>query len=426
MSVAFGFLVSIIISRMLGPEGRGIYSLAMLFSGVLVTFTNMGINAATVYYTAKNKYPSKEVFGNNLTLASAISVFTMAIGLIGIIFFRDNFFPGVGSEYLFLSLCSVPFSVNFEFLSHILVGLQKLTVYNSIILLQSFLFLTSLGIFVIGLDFCIKGALASQILSFLIAGLVLCYVLYRKTQGIIFKPNKAYLRDVLHYGFRSHLGSLVSFLHYRVDLFLINIFLNPVAVGFYSVAVTLAEGMLLISRSIGTALFPRLASEADSESLRTLTALICRNVLFVASTIAVLLCLLSNWLIVMFYSRTFVESIQPFRILLIGVVAMSGHGILVYYLMATGRPILVSYVTAVSVVINAILNVVWIPCRGIVGAAWSSTISYSIAFIISLALYAKLSGSSPKDVIFPQRADLLLYVNLLSKLRNRVCSVLAR
>ena len=124
-SVILGLVISVIIARALGPEGRGVYSLAILLPGLLVTFTNLGINPATVFYVAKKKYSLKEVFGNNILLTILISIFTIFIGLIIIPCFRNELFPGVGNEYLLLALCLIPFPLFFDFISHILVGMQK-------------------------------------------------------------------------------------------------------------------------------------------------------------------------------------------------------------------------------------------------------------------------------------------------------------
>jgi O-antigen/teichoic acid export membrane protein len=416
-SVILGLVISVIIARALGPEGRGVYSLAILLPGLLVTFTNLGINPATVFYVARKKYPPKEVLGNNIILTILISILTISIGLIIIRRFHNELFPGVGNEYLLLALGLIPFPLLFDFVSHILVGMQKIKAYNVFHLLQSFLFLISIGVLLLGFQFGIKAAISAQIISFFLAGTALFVFVRKETQGVFLRPNRQYLKDVPFYGVRAHLGGVISFLHYRTDLFLINIFLNPFAVGLYSVAVALAEGMWLISRSVGTVLFPKLASERDSESLKLFTPLVCRHVLIIAFSVAVLLFFFGHWLIVLLYSETFLGSIQPFRILLIGAVAVSGHSVLVYFLMATGRPMLVSYITGISLILNIILNVIWIPHWGIIGAAWATTVSYSAMFMISLFVYSKISGNAMKDTVIPQKSDFQNYANLVLSIK---------
>lgn len=52
---------SIIIARVLGPEEKRIYTMAILFPTVSIIFTNLGIGPASVYYIGKKKYPPKKV-----------------------------------------------------------------------------------------------------------------------------------------------------------------------------------------------------------------------------------------------------------------------------------------------------------------------------------------------------------------------------
>lgn len=418
LTVIFGVGITIIIARTLGPEGQGIYSLAILLPILLITFTSFGIGIATVFYIGKKKYSPQEIFGNNIIFTILISLFTILIGLATIFFFSSKLFPGVEKEYLFLALSLIPLALFFDIISHILLGLQNFKKYNIISFLQSLLFLILVGILLLGLHFGIKAAISAQILSFLLVGVVLFLFTKKETEGIFFKLNTRYFKDAFSYGFKVHLGWIFSFLHYRVDLFLINIFINPIAVGFYYVAAKLAEGIWLISRSASVVLFPKVASETNEKSLKEFTPLVCRNSLLITLLIAVLLFVFGHWLIVLFYSKDFLESIQPFRILLIGTIAIGGRMILANDLIARGKPMLNTYIAGISVLLNIVLNILWIPKWGIAGAAWATAVSYSVMFIITVFVYNRISGNKIKDIILPKKSDLIFYKNILLSIRK--------
>lgn len=70
------------------------------------------------------------------------------------------------------------------------------------------------------------------------------------------------------------------------------------------------------------------------------------------------------------------------------------------------------------VILNIILNILWIPKFGILGAAWATAVSYSIAFIITVFIYDKISGNKFKDVIFFKKSDFLFYKNLLLSIKD--------
>ena len=76
-----------------------------------------------------------------------------------------------------------------------------------------------------------------------------------------------------------------------------------------------------------------------------------------------------------------------------------------------GRPILNTYIGMLTLAINVVLNLVWIPKYAITGSAWASTVSYSAQRVSSLFLYCRLSGDHCHwtKVLLPQRGDWALY-----------------
>lgn len=418
LTVVFGIGISAIIARVLGPEKQGIYSLVILLPALLVIFTNFGVAPAAVFYISRKEYSAKEVFGNNVIFTVIISALTMLIGWAIVFFFGFELFPGVEKVYLFLALFLIPFSLFSDFISHVLLGLQKITKYNIISFLQSLCFLLLVAVLLWWLNFGIKMAILAQIFSFLFCGIILFFFVKKETQGISVKFDKQYFKNALSYGLKTHLGSIFSFLHYRVDLLLLNFFINPIAVGFYAVSARLAEGIWLLSFSAATVLFPKVAAETDKQRLKELTPLVCRNVLFVTSLIVVPLFILARLVIVFFYSEKFLDSVQIFQILLIGTLFISGWRILANDIIARGKPMVNTYITGFSLALNIILNIVLIPLWGITGAAWTTTISYLAMFIITVFVYGKISGNTLKEIIIFQRSDLKFYKNIFLHLKN--------
>lgn len=418
VTTIFTIVITIIIARVLGPKGQGIYSLVILFPVILLIFTSFGINQATVFFIGKKKYSPKEIFGNNIIFNILISVFTILIGLVTIFFFSEKFFPGVEKKYLFLALSLIPFSLFFNLGSHILLGLQKIKKYNIISFLRSIFFLILIGILLLGFHFGITAAVSAQIFSFLVMGIVLFFLTKKETNGISLKFNKDYCKKSFLYGAKIHLGSIFHFLHHRIDLFLLNIFINPIAVGFYYAAAKLAEGIWLFSTSASTILFPKVASETNEKRLKKFTPLVFRNILFATLLIVILLSIFSKYIITLFYSEKFLESVQPFQILLIGTLFISGWRVLFNDLAARGKPMINTYIVGSSVILNIILNIFWIPKWGITGAAWATVVSYLFVFIVTIFIYSKISGNKIKAVILPQKSDLSFYKNILLNIKK--------
>lgn len=418
LSSIFALVSLIVVARSLGPEGQGFYTLVILFSSLLATFTTFGITIATVFYTGKNKYSRQEIIGNNIILSLLIGFFSALIGFFIVFCFGERLFPGVEKEYLFLSLLVIPLIFFSGFISHILLGMERIKKFNILFLFQNFFLLLFLLIFLYVFKLGIKAAIVAYIFSFLFYGAVLFFATKKEVKGVIFKINLNYWKDAFIYGLKIYPSHVFSFLNFRASMFLINFFINPLAVGFYSVAVSLSEGLWIFSKSISTVLLPRVVSETNPQKLKEFTPLVCRNILFGLLIIIIPLFLAGRFLIIFLYSREFLESTIPFQILLLGTLPVCGWEILSSDIAGRGKQILNSYIGGISLILNIVLNIFFIPKWGVSGAAWAATISYFFMFFITVVIYKNMSNNKIRNIIFLQGSDIQLYKSLLDNIKN--------
>ena len=415
LQLVIGVGIYVIIARVLGPEKNGIYFLAILLPALLTIFTNFGLTSALVFHVGKNKYPLKEIFGTSVMFSISMSASAVIMGSIIIFFFSSKLFPGIEKNYLFLGLSLVPFKYFLNLIMNIWLGMQKIEKYNFIQFFNTFIFLLLIAILLLGFHFGIKAAILAEFLSLFIASTFLFSGIKKEIGGISFSLNKPLIKDFFSFGSRSYFSSVSQFLHLKIDIWMINIFLNPLAVGFYAVASLISEKIQVISQSGGTVLFPKVAAETNGQKLRDFTPLVCRNILFVTFFVVLTIFLLSYWIIVLFYSEAYLYSVLPLRILLIGTIGFSGYTVLTYDLSGRGRPIVNTYIAIASLILNILLNIIFIPKFGIIGAAGATAISYNIAFLIELFFYSKISGNRIKDIIILKKSDLQFYKKFLLK-----------
>ncbi len=409
LNLILGLATSLSIARVLGPDGKGIYALSVLLPSLIITFTNFGIAPATVYYIGKGKYSPREIFGNNVMVSFILSAFSVIIGLVIIFFFRKPVFSGISHYYLLLTLALVPINLFFGYANAVLLGLQKIKEYNAVSIVKTSSFLGLIVIALWGLKTGIEGAILAGITANLLVDSLLFLWVKKFTHGVTLRLNSAYIKDSFLYGIKAHISNALAFLHLRLDVLLINAFINPLAVGYYSVAVGIAEKLWLISQSASTVLFPKIASEKDEKRRKEFTPLVSRATIFATAIGALVVFFLSQWIVTFLYSSVYLSAVRPLQILLLGAVAVSGGRVLGNDFAGRGRPMLNTYLNAITVAINLGLNIVWIPRFGIIGAAWATTVSYTIALIGSMIVYCRLSGNNWTVVVFPQRGDWALY-----------------
>jgi len=420
ISIVFGFITSILLARILGSEAFGIYSLAMLLPTVIVIFADFGISPASVYYVAQGKFCRKEILGNNILFTIVISFGAVLFGFIVSFFFSEQFFLGVPRSYLFLALLFIPIKLFFTFIRNTLLGAQLFLEYNLLNIVPSALFFISIVVALWVLKSGPDGALLAGIISWLLTDIILFLNTKRAFGGVSLKRNYTYQKQAISYGLKAYLGNALQFLNYRLDMFLVNSFLNVSAVGYYSIAVLLAERLWLVSQVASTVIFPRVASETDEKKRLEFTPLVARTVFWITAFGALVLFLLSRILIVIFYSDKFLASLPPLQALLIGVIGLAVGRVLALDLSGRGRPILNTYVAVITLVSNISLNLIWIPAYGIVGAAWASTVSYLVMFFCTFLFYYRITGNSWQKVILPQPGDWAIYKETLISILNRI------
>lgn len=404
-----GIATSAILARYLGPERRGVYAIALLLPSLVVNLVQFGIASATVYHTARETYPLRQVVGGSLLLAGATGLVGLVGGMVVVVFFRGAFFPGVHVRFLALALFFVPLDLVFSYLHAVLLGRQLFLHYSGVQVFRRLVRLLGLAVFLVGFGRGVSFAVISSLIAVFATDVVLLVWIARFTRGIELRGTKPYARDAVAYGAKAYAGNLFSFLHLRVDLLILNGFLAPASVGFYAVAVALVDQLALISRSAATALFPRVAAQATDKERNDLTPLVARSVLLITTLGGGVLCLVAGFVVRSLYTDAYLPVVAPLRILVIGVTALAGARVLGNDIAGRGKPMLNSYTTGVALVANIILNIVLIPRWGISGAAWASGGTYMLLLFLRAAAYVHLSGQRWGTILLPQRGDWALY-----------------
>ncbi|OIO34864.1 MAG: hypothetical protein AUJ70_00145 [Candidatus Omnitrophica bacterium CG1_02_40_15] len=417
--LVIGLIPSIIIARVLGPEGKGIYALSTVFVNFLMVFASLGICSAVNYYVAHKDFPLPEIFGNTLVITLVVSLFSMAAGAVFIVLFSGKTISGVPTSYLYLSLFLVPFCLIILNLGHIFIGLQKIKQYNSIMIIKNSLDLLFIFVLLYIFKFGITGAIVSHIFSVLISSFIVFVLLSRLIGKISVRLHIDFIKKISAYGAKAYLNGIINIFSYKADIFLVNFFLNPMQVGFYASAAVLAGQLWIVSNAASMALFPSITGETDEHKRRRFTPFVCRASLLITFIMVLFFYFLSGWLIPFIYSSVFSPTIKPFQILLIGVVSLVTWQILSGDLSARGKPELNTYIYGSSIVLNIILNIILIPKKGIIGAAWASVFSYTAASIGALYIYCRITGNLWTQVILPQKDDFKAYVRIINNIWRR-------
>jgi len=415
----FGFGVLIILSRVLGPTGKGIYSLILLIPGIMIAFGNFGIGAANVYFVGSKKYKIQDTVSNSLILAILLG-FILILIFWGILQFspfqRFIYSNQIPLLYLWIIVLTIPVSFLLIFFRGIICGKGEITNYNKTRILEAVLQLAAIVIFLLVLKQGLFGAVSSYIFS-IIGATLFSVFLIKKVAKLHFFLNKKLLKDLAVYGGKVSLANATSFLNYRLDMLLIALFLAPAAVGFYSIAVGMSERLFMVPVALATVLFPKISSLKNSEA-DELTPRIIRHTFFIMIITSLLLIILAKPLITLLFGSVFLPSVVPLLILLPGIIAFGVGGILAADLGGRGKPQFAVYSSFACLAINVPLNILLIPTWGISGAAFASAVAYCVDTIIILVAFLKISKKPLAEILLIRSEDFKDYSRLFFNLKN--------
>ena len=391
IGLLFSITTAAVIARWLGPEGKGILTMALLVPGMMVIFLNSGIGVANVYFAASNRMNVPTLTNNSVIFALLAT--TLGTGLIVVLVasgWLEVFLPGVPVWFILVAIIGLPIGLLSGFFTTILQGLQSIMTINVINLTQGGLTLALTFLLVVSLKIGLLGSLIAY-LGASILGLIALTLVLRSAGGVFIpKWNPKIVRSTLSFGLKGHIGNILQFFNYRLDMFIVNYFLGPNDVGIYSISVGLAELLWHFPNAVGFVIFPKAAS-TKPEVMNIFTPRVFRITLGLTALGAVGLIFLGKPIIAFVYSSPFLPAYVPMLALLPGVVLLGSAKVLTNEIAGRGYPHYNSINAGLALILTVVLDLILIPRYGVLGAALASSISYAVIFFLAIGFYLAVS-----------------------------------
>ncbi len=407
-----GIAVSVVVARALGPSGKGIYSLIFLVPSLLALVGGLGIDIANVYFGGKKKCGWADLASNSLVSALVLGILLAIAFLVYFLVFHPSFLKDIEPRYMSIAVLVVPFSLLATYFGSILLGQGRIGQYNILQVAPSLLSLVLVPILLL----VFKGGVFSLIVAGVSTTLIVAIfsiLLVRGAIKVAWSFHPRLFKDSLRFGVQGYLSNVIQFLNYRGNMFIIAYFMSVTFVGYYSIAVAMAESLWYFPNAVGTIIFARTPGLSADEANRS-TPRICRNTFFITILAALALFGLSKYIIILFFGFTFLPALKPLWVLLPGIVALTIWKVLANEMAGRGKPLINAIGAGVSLAVNIPLNFWLIPEMGISGAALASTISYTVSAIVTLIVFLKVSRNNWLDTVILKRQDLSIYMVVIS------------
>ncbi len=422
-STALGILIGFLLARVLGPAGKGNFYLITLFPVTIMVLLQLGLPQAFGFYAARGKMTGINAKTIVLTVVLAVPALVITIALLPIL--QATIFEHLPSAEIILGLAVLPLALNSTFVSGILLGRQAVRWYSIVSIGQTLCSVLLFAILVGLLGLGLVGALWAVLADYVILSVAYIVGSIRLSAALPGSPRVSY-RELFGYGLPYYPGSLTNFLSLRVDVYLLAwILADPAApLGYYSLAVTIAQLVFFLPNAVSSIFFPHVAG-APREDTDRQVAFVARVTLLLTGGMAIVL-VPTSIVLIRVVLPAFEQSLLPLFVILPGVVALSLTKVLNSYLAGLGRTAWTSYASIGAVLVNVVANLLLIPRFGIVGAAAASLISYSASAVALSIVSARLVHCSVLDFWMPRVSDVQFALSAVVGLGRRMLRQVAR
>ncbi len=397
LSLCLGMFGSIIIARVLGPTQKGVLNLYSLLTTLIAELGLLGLNSGLLYLLANRKTPLERI--HFAAIRGALILGGASLGVVALLVpLLSVGFQGLPTQFVIISGIIAPLLLYRVMWSNLMTGINRAThVYWVGFLLSALSLLCMLILWAM-------DALTATNFIWVNIALVIMNCLYGflylfRIHGFRFVRDKDCFTGAFRYGCVVYLGVIFNFLNFRIDQLMINYFQGPRGVGIYTVSVSWAEMLWLIDYAVINAALYNISSLSPGESWDLTWSLVKKTSLLLA-TGAVVLGVVSSPLVRFMYGLEFAGAVMPLLLLLPGVVAWGAGRILSQFISYNAGKAYVCTVAAfVGSVLNVIANLYTIPRWGLIGAAFTSTVSYVTTLgVLAVAFCALRRVSGRMDV----------------------------
>lgn len=399
------FLATLLIARAYGAEGYGDFIKITTYIALYYTFADFGLNAIYLQRAQEGKDEDERawagllglrVLGGTLLMLVALAVLAFlppgkdqgytALVRLGIIIFSPVIF--------FQTLLT---SANAVFQKFLRYDFSSLAVgIGSAVTLALLWLITGLGAGTFGVVFAVAALLSGG----LVTALVALWLARRLTGSISISFNLQQMLRILLPAVPLGLVLLFNLIYFHVDSLILTLTRPTAEVGVYGLAYKVFEVVLVFPIFFMNAAYPILLKARNLEvrtSREQFLKILQRSFFFLVFSslfLVVIVWLAAPWLTLI--KEDFAASIPALRVLSLGFPFFFISALTMWGLIALGKQTPLVFIYGISMLINIVLNILFIPQYGYIAAAWITVVSEGLVLLVSAPVLARVLSVYPR------------------------------
>ncbi len=402
-----GLIISIIVTRILGAEGRGENAIFSNATSFAVLFFGFSINSTVPYFLNSLKTKPQELLSTILVYIffSSFVVFCTLY-----ILEKNNLLhlalPQKTQSIYYIVLFTLLYITTLlnSVLNTFLVSFKKFKEASIISIITQ--------IIPLSIYLCIyKKIIVSEILSpfqivFHVTMLVSFFTLVVTGYYFIIRlkifPSKSFIskkliQQFISFSLLAYIGNVATFFNYRLDFWVVDSYCGKQQLGIYSLAAQLSQLLWILPQAISTVLYSYASSSSLEESVRY--AINLKQLAFIGTLVlSIIGMILAYFLLPTIYGTEFTPAIKLMFLLMIGIIPFSIPTVLSSLFAARGNFKISFYISIIIFFISSTLYFILIPKYGTQGGIIASAIAYLLAAILCEWWFCKEYQISPSKL----------------------------
>ncbi|MGZ4932196.1 MAG: flippase [Halobacteriota archaeon] len=376
------FALAIVIARSLGPAGYGIYAFAFSFAEVYGVISDFGMSNLIIRDTSREKKYLPRYLGNILLVEATLSAIAYAFLflLVGLMGLPSDTATIVYIAVLSYALTALAVIVRAAFKAH-----EKME-YDAVLSIIQQSVTVVLGITVLYLGYGLLALSFAFVIGSIITLVVSLVLVSTKFVRPKFTLKGRFLRYLLKEAPSFGLTVFFTLIYYKVSTLLLSFIQGDAATGWFNAAYTMAISLTFLPAAFMGALFPVISTfHASSRELaKTVYHESFRYMVIFGLPLAFGTTVLADKVIDIIYGAPFHNSIIVLQIVIWSIAFLFLNYVLSTTLTSINLQRIVMYATGLGVVVNVILNLIFIPVYSYVGASYvmiaTEVTTFSICF----------------------------------------------
>ena len=382
-SVIFPLITAPYISRVLEPDGVGLFNFATTYAGYFALVAMLGIPTYGVREVSKARESKEALTKLTSQLMSIAAITTFIVSIIYIL--TISFIGQLTENYIIFLVAGfviylAPFKINWYY-----QGIEDFGFITKVSLIVKTLSVICLFIFVRD-----KSDLIIYVILSVLGGVLADVWNYVKMWNSGIRPKLTFE------GLKTHMNPLlilfassVAISIYTVlDTLMLGFIKDYEEVGFYTNAMHISKVILYAVTSLSIVAVPRVSYYMKNKDYDNINILMNKSfsvVSFLAFPVAIGMACISPTFVPLFFGVKFTGSIVPLMILSMLIIAIGLNNLTgVQMLIGMGLDKLFLYSVLVGTISNFILNCVLIPLFGATGASIASVIAETLILLVTI------------------------------------------